>query len=82
MGSVYWDDKPFYEFFKLCFQKMTDAAATALCAEINEALAACVAANVSQKHKNMTEISKIYFQTEAGCADLTNQLQECLVKNS
>ena len=32
---------------------MTEAAATALCAEINEALATCVAANVSQKHKNM-----------------------------
>ena len=30
------------------FQKMTEAAVTAICAEINEALAACVAANVSQ----------------------------------
>ena len=32
---------------------MTEAAATALCAEINEALAACVAANVSHRHKYM-----------------------------
>ena len=34
--------------FKILFQKMTEAAVTAICAEINEALAACVAANVSQ----------------------------------
>ena len=32
----------------MLFQKMTEAAVTAICAEINEALAACVAANVSQ----------------------------------
>ena len=43
------------------FQKMTEAAATALCAEINEALAACVAANVSQNYKNMIEILKIFL---------------------
>ena len=36
---------------------MTEAAATALCAEINEALAACVAANVSRAQKGVNDSS-------------------------
>ena len=44
---------------------MTEAAATALCAEINDALAACVAANVSHKYKNMTEMIKKFRLKQA-----------------